>query len=116
MVLELQAQIQQDEGNLSNAIVLLKRAANLESNLSFGYGPPLPVEPSYELLAEAYMKNAQYPEAYKEWIIELKRMPNRIKAEEGLVKTKEKLKATHLSIPEAIFPYYNKLFSSTSYP
>ena len=115
MVLELQGQIQQLEGNLANAISLFKKATHLESNTSFGYGPPIPVEPSYELLATAYMLAGQYTAAYKEWIIDLKRMPNRVIAVEGLANVKEKLKIANLPIPEGITPYYNKLFSPNFY-
>ena len=109
MVLELQSIIKMREDKITEAKKLLRRAAALENGVSFGYGPPIPVKPSYELLAALYLKTGEYNAAYREAMVGLKRMPNRIQAKELVNMAADKLKAAKLPIPEKIRPYFNKL-------
>lgn len=107
--LELQAQIKLFEGKKAAAISLLKQATQLETKTSFGYGPPLPVKPSFELAAEFLLENKQYKAAYQQYMIALKRTPNRLKTTQGLQQTTMKLKKLCLCTPKGIQPYFNKL-------
>ena len=109
MVLELQSHILLSEGKINQAIIVLKKAARLEDQTSFGYGPPIPVEPSYELLAKILLQEKKYGEAYRKYIIALKRMPNRTDSVLGSKEASDKLIALGLPVPEGIAPYFNKL-------
>lgn len=81
--LQLKAQIVAKE-NLDHAIEFAKQAINLEDSLSFGYGPPLPIKPSNELLSELYSKNKQFALSYSELCNSLARYPNRTISKENL--------------------------------
>lgn len=115
MVLELQGQIKLSKGKVDEAIKLLKAAMQLENQMSFGYGPPIPIKPTDEFLAEILLKNKQYKEAYENYIFVLKRMPHRYYSEQGLKIATEKLKAAGLPIPAGIKPYFHKLMKPDFY-
>jgi tetratricopeptide (TPR) repeat protein len=108
-VLEIKAQIAQCQQNIHQAISYLQQAAKLEGNASFGYGPPIPVKPSFELLADILLQDKQYTEAYQQYIVTLKRMPNRASAMHGLNLAKRELMLHHLPVPEGIKPYFTRL-------
>lgn len=107
--LEIRAQIAMSEKQSDKAIQYLKRAGKLEAQTSFGYGPPIPVKPSFELLAEILLKEKKYGMAYQQYIITLKRLPNRTFSAEGEKMTKKKLLAHKLPLPEGINPYFHRL-------
>ncbi len=109
MELELQAHIASREGKIQDAILFLKKAIKLEDKMSFGYGPPIPVKPASELLAEYNSQHKQYAAAYQEYFVTLKRMPHRFIAEQGLKLTENKLQALGVAVPESIRPYFNRL-------
>lgn len=107
--LQLQALASFQQGKFTQAIPILQQAIKLEDELPVGYGPPIPVKPSYELLGDMLFKNKQYVEAYKAYADELKRAPNRTLSVEGLKKSKEKIKEHGLTVPFELRPYFNRL-------
>lgn len=107
--LELQAEIKLQKKEFEEAIKILKQATELEDQLRIGYGPPVPIKPSHELLADVLLQNKQYEKAYEEYIKELKLEPNRTFSKEGLKLATEKIKDQGLSVPKGINPYFNKL-------
>lgn len=109
-VLEIKAHIAQCQHQTKQAIQFLQQAAKMEEGVSFGYGPPIPVKPSFELLADMLQLDQQYTEAYKEYIVTLKRMPNRTNAVQGAERAKNYLIAHHMTMPtEEIKPYFHRL-------
>jgi tetratricopeptide (TPR) repeat protein len=109
IMLEMRAQIHLQQGELKEAIRIMHEAIQLEDQLPIGYGPPVPIKPSHELLADLLFLNHQYLDAYDEYINELKRAPNRSIANQGLKLTTEKIKEQGIPIPEGIKTYFNKL-------
>lgn len=91
MRLELAGQIAIHAGQLSAGIQLLQQAATLENTLSFGYGPPQPIEPSFELLAAALMQKHDYAAAITQYQLALKRMPNRIESLKGIEVARQRI-------------------------
>ena len=55
----------------------------LEDEMSFGYGPPVPVKPAHELLGDVLFLDKQYLLADTEYRVALKRAPNRSRPDEG---------------------------------
>ena len=74
---QVQALIFAAEGRLDEAIALARKTAGAEMNLPFAFGPPDPVKPSYEILAELLMKQNQPREAEDALKLALLRAPNR---------------------------------------
>ena len=66
-----------DEGKLDEAVASAEEAAKEESNLPYAFGPPLPIKPSYELLAELLLKQNRPREAQEACKQALLRSPNR---------------------------------------
>jgi hypothetical protein len=73
----LMADLQNDKTAAEN---MLKSAAQMESNLSYSYGPPMIVKPSQELLGDWLRANERYKEAKHTYEIALERTPNRRRA------------------------------------
>lgn len=109
MALELEAQIALREGKKQYALQLLNKATKLEDQTSFGYGPPIPVKPAYELSAEFLLKEKKYADAFQAYIVTLKRLPHRLLAEKGLKQTEDTLRKAGQPIPQGITPYFNRL-------
>lgn len=107
--LELQAEIKAQQGKYEEAIKILQQATQIEDELKVGYGPPTPIKPSHELLADILFLNKQYIPAYEEYIKELKLQPNRTLSIQGLKLAEEKIKEQGLAVPEGISPYFNRL-------
>lgn len=74
---QVQALILADEGKLDEAVAFAEKAAKEESNLPYAFGPPLPIKPSYELLAEFLLKQNRPREAQEACKQALLRAPNR---------------------------------------
>lgn len=106
---EVKALMHMQQGQIDEAIKALRSAAYMEDLLPFGDGPPLPVKPAHELLAEVLYQNGQYPEAYQEYLAALARTPNRTLAKQGLEHTEEKLKEQGLVLPQRTELYFNQL-------
>jgi len=81
--LEWLAQLKVHEGRVKEAIQDLKEASMLEDEMSFGYGPPVPVKPAHELLGDVLFLDKQYLLADTEYRVALKRAPNRSRPDEG---------------------------------
>ncbi len=110
VALEIKADIADCQHQPQQAIQYLQQATKLEAQLSFGYGPPIPVKPSFELLAEMFLNEKQYTKAYQQYVISLKRMPNRLLSVEGLEQAKMGLLKQHLDLPsEDVQPYFHRL-------
>lgn len=77
----LQHQLKADllvlEGNLDEAIKLLKTAAKIEEDRPLDYGPPMPAKPMYELLGEFHLKAKNGADAMKAFKASLGRAPGR---------------------------------------
>lgn len=108
--LELLAQNAAAQNHFKEAIEFAKQASDIENSLSFGYGPPIPVKPANELLAELYFQNKQYVMAFKQFSVALEHTPNRAISSEGLQKSMKKIIELKLPVPDVIpKPYFNKL-------
>ena len=63
---------------MDEAITMARKAAEAESNLPYAFGPPFPIKPSYELLAELLLKQNHPHEAPEDALRQaLLRAPNR---------------------------------------
>lgn len=109
IVLQMHAQKYLQQGEVKEAIEIMREAIQLEDQLPVGYGPPTPIKPSHELLADILFLNNQYVDAYDEYINELKRAPNRFLTNKGLKITIEKIRQQGLPVPQGIRSYFNKL-------
>ncbi len=74
---QVQTLLLADEGKMDEAITMAKKAAEAESNLPYAFGPPLPIKPSYELLAELLLKQNHPRDAMEAARLALLRAPNR---------------------------------------
>jgi tetratricopeptide (TPR) repeat protein len=77
MAQQLEAVLIFVEGRRDEAIVLARQAAAVEDSLSFEFGPPLPVKPGHELVADLLMDARRPGEALPEYEAVLKRYPGR---------------------------------------
>ncbi len=77
---QVQALLLAGEGKMDEAITVARKAAEGESNLPYAFGPPLPIKPSYELLAELLLKQNHPREAEDALKQALLRAPNRIQS------------------------------------
>jgi hypothetical protein len=77
MAQQLEAVLIFVEGRRDEAIVLARQAAAVEDSLSFEFGPPLPVKPGHELVADLLMDARRPGEALPEFEAALKRYPGR---------------------------------------
>lgn len=84
MQTELQAMQLLAEGKGLDAISRLIDAAAEEDKLPIGYGPPVPVKPSMELLGEVYLKLGRPVNAMRAFEVALIRYPNRAASLVGL--------------------------------
>jgi tetratricopeptide (TPR) repeat protein len=75
-----------------NAEQLFKKAADLEQNISYSYGPPAVVKPSSELYGEFLLERNRPAEAIKAFNASLHRAPGRRLSLEGKVKAARMLK------------------------
>jgi tetratricopeptide (TPR) repeat protein len=84
MAQQLEAVLIFVEGRRDEAIVLARQAAAVEDTLSFEFGPPLPVKPGHELVADLLMDARRPGEALPEFEAVLTRYPQRAQALLGL--------------------------------
>jgi tetratricopeptide (TPR) repeat protein len=73
------------------ALASLRRAAEIEEALPIDYGPPSPAKPSYELLADALLRDGNAEEAALAYRRALELAPRRAKSLEGLRRALELL-------------------------
>lgn len=74
---EMAALIDFSKSKSLNALTLMKEAIKIEDGMKFGFGPPVVVKPSHELLGELLLKMNRPKEAQKEFELSLDRAPNR---------------------------------------
>ena len=71
---------------------LLNQAVELESGISFAYGPPTIVKPSFELYGEWLLENNRPKEALQQFDLSLKAAPGRLLSVKGKEKATTELK------------------------
>ena len=71
------------------AVEKLRQAAAMEENTAFGYGPPFPAKPAFELLGDALLELDRPGEAAKAYQSSLDRAPRRALSLIGLRKAAE---------------------------
>ena len=71
-------------GAREDGLALLRKAATAEDVMPYEYGPPFPVKPARELLAETLLEAGRPAEAAAEFKLALKRNPGRAAALRGL--------------------------------
>jgi len=84
--LELEALIELKNGNSGKAEDLLRRAVKLTEEMPPAYGPPDPVKPAHELLAEALLAQGQAQDAVKMFQRAVERTPRRARTLLGLAR------------------------------
>lgn len=70
---------------------ILKEAADLESEISFAFGPPAIVIPSYELYGQWLLEQERYEDALVQFNKSLDKGPGRVKALQGKLKAAQAL-------------------------
>ena len=83
--LQLEALILQAEGRRTEALGLLAEATELEEQESFGFGPPVPVQPSHELYGELLLAADDAAAAQAQFEISDRRAPRRARTIQGLL-------------------------------
>jgi tetratricopeptide (TPR) repeat protein len=83
---ELEAMVLLAQHKPAEAITLLEQAALAEDEMAMDFGPPSPVKPAHELLAEALLAEGRFADATTHFELALKRAPGRRLALEGLAK------------------------------
>jgi tetratricopeptide (TPR) repeat protein len=83
---ELEAMVLLAQHKPAEAITLLEQAALAEDEMAMDFGPPNPVKPAHELLAEVLLAEGRYADAKTHFELALKRAPGRRLALEGLAK------------------------------
>jgi tetratricopeptide (TPR) repeat protein len=86
---QLEAMILRAQGKSGEAIALLEQAAHAEDEMAMDFGPPNPVKPAHELLAEALLAEGRFEEAKTHFELALKRAPGRRLSLEGLAKANQ---------------------------
>ena len=82
--LALQGQIEFASGNTDQALALIQRATDLESQLPADYGPAVPVQPMAELLADMYLALGNREMAVKYYELSLRNAVGRERSLTGL--------------------------------
>lgn len=83
MEMELRGLASDLKNNQSEANAWFKQAAELEQSISYSYGPPSVVKPSFELYGEWLLKNNRPEEALSQFEYSLQRAPKRILSLKG---------------------------------
>jgi len=88
--LALQGQMALAEGKHEKALELIQKAEKIEGALPSEYGPPVPVQPMAELLADVYAEIGDKDMARKYYEISLERAVGRVRSLNGLSKLSDK--------------------------
>ena len=89
MTMELQAILRYQSGRKQEALELMEKAAMMEGNMDFMFGPPIIAKPAYELWGEYLLKEGNYEQAITAFSEALKRTPGRTLTLKGLAKAYE---------------------------
>ena len=92
MELELRALLANMNKDKSLAEKYLKEAVELEDKISYSYGPPSIVKPTFELYGEWLLENNKAEEALVMFDKSLKRAPNRVLSLKGKLEVAKKMK------------------------
>ena len=87
--LELDGLLLLEAGNKGAGLEKLREATELEVQTQFGYGPPFPVKPAFELLGEVLLELDRPEEALEAFEASLERAPRRALSLIGLRKAAE---------------------------
>src|SRR5207245_5688919 len=88
---QLGAMIQVAQGDMRQAVDVLRAAAAAEAKLPYDFGPPMIDTPSYELLGEVLLDINDAKEARAAFEKALTRAPDRTTALGGLLRAAEKM-------------------------
>ena len=89
--LELEALILRRENKAEDAVQRLLEATALEEKTPFGYGPPFPMKPAFELLGETLLDLGRSKQALEAFETSLDRAPKRAMSLIGLQRAAEAL-------------------------
>jgi hypothetical protein len=92
MLLELKALNAWLKKDIVETEKYFKRAVEMESKVSFSYGPPPIIKPSFELYGEWLIENDRPKEALEQFELSLKAAPNKLLS----VKGKERAERSNL--------------------
>jgi tetratricopeptide (TPR) repeat protein len=71
----------------------LKKAVEMEIKVSYAFGPPTIVKPSFEMYGEWLLENNRHKEALAQFELSLKAAPNKLLSMKGKAKAEELLKS-----------------------
>jgi tetratricopeptide (TPR) repeat protein len=91
----LQAWLKQDAAETDR---LLKLAVSLEKDISYAFGPPTIVKPSFELYGEWLMQQNRSQEALEQFELSLKATPGRLLSLKGKMKAEKQLKENAVAV------------------
>ncbi|MEQ9591879.1 MAG: hypothetical protein RLN86_04740 [Cyclobacteriaceae bacterium] len=94
--MELRSLLADMNGDENEVESWLKKATELESNISYSYGPPPIVKPSSELYGEWLVEHGRPEEAIQQFDYSLKRAPKRVLTLKGKLKAAETLGNTEM--------------------
>jgi tetratricopeptide (TPR) repeat protein len=83
MELELKAMLALLKNDETGTEKMLKQAVDLEKNISYAYGPPTIVKPSFELYGEWLLQQNKPQEALEQFELSLKAAPGRLLSVKG---------------------------------
>lgn len=96
MEMELRGLAADLKGNKDEANDWLSKAAQLEQSISYSYGPPTVVKPSFELYGDWLVENERFEDALAQFDYSLKRAPKRILSLRGKLEAAKALDNTTL--------------------
>ena len=92
MLLELNAMNSWMKKDKAQTEKFLKKAVEMETKISYAYGPPTIVKPSFELYGEWLLENDRPKEALEQFELSLKAAPNKLLSVKGKEKAVRLLK------------------------
>lgn len=92
---QLEGLLQINSGNESQGLDLLQKAADAESELPVGFGPPTIVKPSLELLGDVFMEMGRYNDAMNAYSRQLEKTPDRRRSRLGMDEAKDQAASSY---------------------
>jgi len=92
MELELKAMQAWLKKDAASTEKLLKQAVDLEKNISYSFGPPTIVKPSFELFGEWLLETNKPKEALEQFELSLKAAPGRLLSVKGKAEAEKQIK------------------------